>query len=226
MRRVALPVTFLVAGAAIAAPVPKDESGRIQRVYGSTHDTDKGAEFRNVGDVLHISLLSEPRLLAPFRRIANAPRVWREVRGNFTATVRVSFPIRPTLPPTHKDAAESRAGGGLVVWLGDENFLTVTRDERACDGEPGEYFRSEFCRKGITAGSADYAAPAAAGYVRVYRWAKGLECSYSRDAKKWTPVGSYAIAWDEDLKVGVVAENGFRAPFDVAFDEYKLKPEK
>ena len=45
--RVALIVGSLAASVPGAAPVPKDESGRIRRVY----DTNKGAEFRNAADV-------------------------------------------------------------------------------------------------------------------------------------------------------------------------------
>ena len=219
-------IAGLLATSVLAAPIPKDETGRIARVYGVAHDPDKGAEFRNVGDTLHVSLPLRPRLLAPFRGALNAPRVWREVRGNFTATVKVSFPVRAKVPPRHEDVPEARAGGGLVVWLDATNLLTLTRDERECDGTPGEYLRAECCAKGFTRGAADYRAPQKAGYLRVTRWDKGLSCSYSRDGKKWTPLGSYAAEWGDTLKVGVVAENSFKAPFEVAFDEYTLIPTK
>jgi regulation of enolase protein 1 (concanavalin A-like superfamily) len=213
---------FLLTPALVAAPVPKDESGRIARVYGTTHDPDKGAEFRNIGDTLIISAPLAPRLFAPFGKIANAPRVWREVQGNFTVTVKVSFLIRPAVPAKHKDAFEARAGGGLVVWLDDESYLTLTREERENDGAPGEYIRSEWCHKGSIRGTSDYSAPQRSGYLRVERWEKGLTCRHSRDGKKWAPLGSYAMEWGAALKVGVLAENGFKEPFEVAFDEYTL----
>ncbi len=205
-----------------AAPIPKDEAGRITRVYGTVHDPDRGAEFRNAGDTLHVSVPLGPRLFVPFKGIHNAPRVWREVRGNFTVSVKVSFPIRPATPARHTDAAAARAGSGLIVWLDHESYLTLTRDERESDGKPGEYFRSEWCQKDSCRGSADYCAPGRSGYLRVERWEKGLNCSYSLDGKKWTALGSYGIEWGEVLKVGVIAENGYKAPFEAAFDEYTL----
>ncbi len=213
---------FLITPVLVAAPVPKDEAGRITRLYGTIHDPGKGAEFRNTGDTLRVSVPLGPHLLAHAKGVVNAPRVWREIRGNFTVTVKVLFPIRSPTPVKHTDAIESRAGGGLVVWLDDKNFLTLTRDERESDGAPGEYFRSECCNKGSIRGSADYSAPQQSGFVRVERWEKGLICSYSLDGKKWKPLGSYSAEWGETLKVGVVAENGFKAPFDIAFDEYKV----
>lgn len=209
-----------------AAPVPKDETGRIARVYGAVHDPDKGAEFRNAGDTLHVSVPVGPRLLVPAHQVLNAPRVWREVKGNFTVTVKVSFHVRSKVPAVHEDAFASRAGGGLVVWRDDAHALTLTREERASDGTPDEYFRSECHTKGSVSGSADATAPGKSGYLRVLRWEKGLVCSYSLDGKKWKPLGSYVAEWGETLKVGVVAENGFKGPFEVAFDEYTLTPTK
>ena len=177
---------FLTTSVLAAAPVPKDEAGRITRVYGTVHDPDKGAELRTAGDTLHFSVPLGPRLFVPFKGVHNAPRVWREVRGNFVVSVKVSFPIRTAIPPRHKDAAAARAGAGLVVWLDEESYLTLTRDERESDGKPGEYFRSEWCQKISNRSSADFAAPGRSGYLRVERWEKGLNCSHSLDGKKWT----------------------------------------
>lgn len=217
---------LLGAAGAFAAPVPKDETGRIARVYGAVHDPDKGTEFRNVGDTLHVSVPIGPRLLVPFHHKLNAPRVWREVTGNFTVTVKVSFPIRSKVPAKDEAAFASRASGGLVVWRDDEHALTLTREESAGERTVDEYFRSECHNNGSVSGSADAVAPGKSGYLRVTRWEKGFVCSYSLDGKKWKPLGSYVAKWDETLKVGVFAENGFKAPFEVAFDEYTLTPTK
>src|SRR4051812_14203958 len=102
MRPLLLPVVFLVAGAALAAPVPKeDDAARMVRVYGIAEDPDKDTGFKPSGDTLHLILPQEKRLLG--WRTANAPRVWREVRGDFTVAVRVSFPIRAEIPPKHDE---------------------------------------------------------------------------------------------------------------------------
>jgi regulation of enolase protein 1 (concanavalin A-like superfamily) len=209
-----------------AAPVPKDDAGHVRRVYGVTHDPDKGAEFRNSGGALIIGVPPGPRLLASSGTHLNAPRVWREVRGNFAVSVRVSFVVRPAVPPKFADLYESRAGGGLVLWRDADNFLTLTRDERESEGKPGEYFRSQWAHGPSGASLADYRAPGRSGHLRAERRGKTVECSYSTDGKKWTPLGSYTTEWPDAIKVGVVAENGFKAPFEVAFDQYTLTPAK
>jgi hypothetical protein len=222
----ALTAGLLLTPVLLAAPVPKDGAVRMNRAYGTPHDPDKGAEFRPVGDALRVALPHTPRLLGPWCGVVNAPRVWREVRGDFTATVRVSFPVRPRLPAKHDDVPESRAGGGLVVWLDADNFLTVTRDERECAGEPGEFYRLEMRDGGKAKGYAEYTDPRQAGYLRARRTGKQIEGSYSTDGKKWKVLALCDAEWAEHLKVGVVAENSYKAPFDLTFDEYALAPAK
>jgi regulation of enolase protein 1 (concanavalin A-like superfamily) len=219
----ALVAGLLLTPVLVAAPVPKDEAGRITRLYGTVHDPDRGTEFRNVGNTLRVSVPPEPRLLGPWCKVVSAPRVWREVRGDFTVTVRVTFPIRSPVPPKHEDVPESRASGGVVVWTDAENFMTVTRDERATsDEEPGEFFRAEMSNGGVAGGFAAYSATKGSGYLRVQRKDKNLESSFSTDGKKWRPLCLYGVEWGDRVKVGVVAENSFKAPFDVAFDEYAI----
>jgi regulation of enolase protein 1 (concanavalin A-like superfamily) len=199
----------------------------MTRIYGSTYDPDKGADFKPSGDTLRIAVPGEPRLLGPWCKVFNAPRVWREVTGDFTVTVRVSFPIRSKIPPQHEDesVSEVRASGGLVVWTDTENFMTVTRDERKYDGEPGEYFRAETLVEGVAQSFAEYSAPGQSGYLRAQRNGKVLVGRYSLDGKKWTLLHWREGEWGNTVKVGVVAENSFRAPFEAVFDEYALTHE-
>ena len=73
-------VGVLMAPVLVAAPVPKDDTdaGRMQRIYGSVHDPDKGAEFKPSGNSLRIIVPEEQRLLSAWHKVSNAPRVWRE----------------------------------------------------------------------------------------------------------------------------------------------------
>jgi hypothetical protein len=53
--------------------------------------------------------------------------------------------------------------------------------------------------------------------------------AYSRDGKEWTPdnfIDPLPIGWGETVKVGIIAENGYKARFEATFDEYKLTQPK
>jgi regulation of enolase protein 1 (concanavalin A-like superfamily) len=223
MNRLPLVFALSCAGlAAVAAPVPKDNEGRIMRLYGAPHDPDKGAEFRPSGDTLRIIVPDEPRLLSAWTHARNAPCVWRDVAGDFTVSVRVSFPIRSEVPRGHTDRGKPHAGGGLVVWTDAQHFLTATRNEQPFGAKPTEHFRCEVCLPERSRSAQDYSALNRSGFLRVQRTGNELEASYSTDGKKWTSLGSHEAAWGDTVKVGVIAENTLRGPFEAVFDEYVL----
>jgi regulation of enolase protein 1 (concanavalin A-like superfamily) len=227
MSRAAFALLLGAAATAGAAPVPKDdEVARVWRLYGTPHDPDKGTEFKPDRGTLHVIVPAEHRRLDAVNRTANAPRVWRDVRGDFTAVVRVSFPIRAEVPPKHLNRVSGFASGGLVVWVDDENFLTVTRAESDFNNKPGERFHGEFRAAGNVRTVTERTESKQSAYLRVQRKGKVFEGSYSSDGKTWEILDSHEAAWPEVLKVGVVAENNYKAPFEVVFSEYTItKPE-
>jgi hypothetical protein len=113
LRRVVLMLLGCAPLVAFAAPVPKeDDAARMLRIYGTAHDPDEGTEFKPSGDTLRVVVPKEPRLFKRWGNVCNAPRAWRDVRGDFTATVRVSFPIRAAVPVDYPGAMRrARAAG-------------------------------------------------------------------------------------------------------------------
>jgi regulation of enolase protein 1 (concanavalin A-like superfamily) len=195
----------------------------MHRIYGSPHDPDKGTEFQPAGDALRICVLEAPRLLSARTRVFNAPRLWRDVEGDFTVTVRVSFTIRSKVPPVGNARLDARhAGGGLVVWSDPSNFLTATRNEQPFDGKPASHFHCEIRVPERSRSALNYSAVDRAGFLRVQRTGKLLEASFSADAKEWTSLDSAEAEWGDTVKVGVIAENAFQARFEVVFDKYVL----
>jgi regulation of enolase protein 1 (concanavalin A-like superfamily) len=228
MPRATLLVALLAASAATSAPVPKEDGDtlRMRQIYGTPHDPDKGAQFKPSGASLQIVVSKDQRLIRASSGTFNAPRVWRDVKGDFTATVRVSFLVRAEIPAKHNKERAAHAGGGLIVWVDANNYLMVTRDEQAVGDKPGERFRSEARVLGRIGGDVEYPATNRSGSLRVQRKGKQLDTSYSTDGQKWTALGSLAPTWADEVKVGVVAENNFAAPFEIVFDEYTLTPAK
>src|SRR5438093_620042 len=79
---------------AVAAPVPKEvDAGRMRRSYGEAIDPDRDCKFEMLVEKLRLTIPGKPHFVE--RKLGNAPRVAREVEGDFTITVRVTFPIRP-----------------------------------------------------------------------------------------------------------------------------------
>ena len=65
-----------------------------------------------------------------------------------------------------------------------------------------------------------------AAFVRLKREGQEVTTAYSRDGKEWFEFNVWTVAWSDTVKIGVVAENGCNAPFNVTFDKYSLTQPK
>jgi regulation of enolase protein 1 (concanavalin A-like superfamily) len=228
MNRLVLAFALGCAGAGVvAAPVPKEnDAARMLRIYGTTVDPDKDCAFEMAGEKLRIMIPAKHHSRSLNSTQWNAPRVARVVEGDFTVTVRVAFPIRP-LPGPDADESEDRfATAGLVVWEDNGETVWVTRSEsHAVDRQ--ERFGWNWWLNGSNrlVSVAGFDKVGEAAYLRLARKGPKLTTNFSRDGKEWTPdtrLGVLDVGWTGPVRVGVIAENGYRATFEAAFDEYRL----
>jgi hypothetical protein len=215
----------------VAAPAPKEtDAARMRRIYGEILDPDKDCKFEMIGDKLRIMVPGTSHsLTSPFipPQTLNAPRVWKEVKGDFTATVRVSFRLRKGTEQevTAEAGGRSygpRSGGGLIVWGGMDNFTIVTRDERSMDGNSsGSFCFERHSPKGSQA-AAGTLTPGESAYVRIARAGQKAVAEISEDGKKWKELHTVPVAWTESVKVGVFAHTRNKNGFLVTFDDYEV----
>jgi hypothetical protein len=235
----------LVALPVVAAPVPKEnDAARMVRIYGTRADPKDDAKYEMQSDALRV--LSPARELPPPEVRGERPtpeqrelsswkptpdggsRVCREVSGDFTATVRVSFRLRPAPAPAPGVRWLPRAAG-LVAWSGDNDHVGIARFESLSRGAaPGglqvrDGFQSILTHpRGVRIASGSPEDQADAGYVRLKRAGKMVTGAYSRDGKDWTEFLPDEVEWKGDVKVGVYVKHFTDAPFAVTFDEYTL----
>jgi hypothetical protein len=219
----------------VAAPVPKeDDAARMRRIYGAVVDPDEDCRFEILGDKLQITIPGTfHSLTSPFIRpqALNAPRVWKEVKGNFTATLRVSFRLRAA--PEQEVVLEAGgptfgppSGGGLVVWDGADNFSVASRDERPANGEAAGVFCFERHSPKGSQAAARHLTPGDSAYLRITRAGQKAVAEYSEDGKKWRELHTVEVAWGETVKVGVFAHTRNKKGFMATFDEYTLTTPK
>jgi len=224
--------------AVVAAPVPPEtDAARMARIYGTKADPGD-AHFVMVGDKLrlmiparelppwYIRAETEPGAPAHFAaRLWKptpdfAPRLWKEVEGDFTAVARVSFCFRPANPKTwfiHPRAA------GLFAWSGDGDHFGLMRCEEYPKAGPTEAFRTILTQPGRVRTSAGaLPRPGEAAYLRLKRAGSVVTGAYSRDGKEWTEFLPDEVEWTGPVKVGVYAKHFSDAALDVTFDEYTL----
>ena len=213
--------------AAMAAPIPpEDDRTKLQRMYGTWADPDKDCSFKLNGGELKISIpatehrMKEVGLGAP----SNAPRTLREVDGDFTAVLRVAFPIPPQRGPRGPWLFFS---GGLLAWESDAEYFVVRRcggsfngSREAICGQQGSGKENHLTIQGFDE-------PAGAAFVRLKREGNKVGAGWSRDGREWKDLTQRDVTWGGKVKVGVMAENILPVPVEVTFDQYSLvQPKK
>lgn len=234
MGRAVLLVLLLVsATAVVAAPVPKEnDAARLARVYGTPYEFADPSHCAMDGERLRVfvgpgsrtlfhirdargRMLAARRLSTDYSPVG-APRVWREVTGDFTLTVRVSF----AGDPDRARETDGLRAAGLVAWAESNNFLVLARTGR--HGVHLSYTHPE----GVRVGDASAGGDAAELFLRFRREGGYVTSGHSPDGKKWTDFFPDAVEWGDTVKVGVYAKNLHDDPYEVVFDEYKLTVSK
>jgi regulation of enolase protein 1 (concanavalin A-like superfamily) len=234
---------WLTACLALAAPIPKPKGELFYKPgWDSPVDPDKDCRFTKRPGSLTIEIPGKPHDFE-YQKRTNAPRLLRDVRGDFRLEVRVSARWRPS-----RDAHEAAS---LVVFGGDDerNVLQVEVGREHEEGRPRMYTRTvhryqKTIRNGEAAslvsgassgrqeeGSDGYplARGASAAYLRLEREGDRWRACFSSDGEKWS---SHTITVKDSLtlpatvKVGVMACSTSKGRLQVTFDQFKLTPLK
>jgi RNA polymerase sigma factor (sigma-70 family) len=178
------------------------------------------------GDKLQITLPGTDHALCVEQNRMNAPRVLREVEGDFIAQVKVSgaFPkgarsAVPTRGPFH--------GAGLLLWQEEKTYVRL---ERAAvpDGEwTASYVNWELRHRGEFArvGSGDDMTlkdPPAALWLRLERRGAKVHGLVSFDGTNWTALEPIRVALSNKLLVGVVAGHNTSTGFAPTFEALQV----
>jgi hypothetical protein len=232
MNRLAIVFALGCAGTGVgAAPVPKEnDAARLARVYGTPYEFKGPSSYKMDGEQLRVFLgapdvvppdvLDRRGRMAAVRRVLRsespigAPRVWREVKGDFTLITKVVF-------PGDTDDRRRTSGprvAGVLAWSESDNHITLVRA-----GDRGSSVQLSFTHpNGARGAEAAFDAPPAELLLRLRRVGATVTSGYSLDGKKWTDFFPDGVEWGQTIRVGVYAKNLSDAPFEAAFSASTL----
>lgn len=240
-RGLPLLLTALSALAAVAAPVPpEDDAARMRQTYGVWADPDDDARYVLADGKLRIILPDRPGLdqkqgrqaammgVRSTRRnagLGGAAAVRREVTGDFTATVRVSFPTRRKGPELFDTDITRVAGVG--VWVGEKEHLGVARVEKTALERRAVALQTIYTHPdGIRTAQAGASHIEEAVFLRLVRDGRKITTWGSRDGKEWAELDTEEVEWPAAVRVGVYAKNVAGEAFTATFDQYTLTQPK
>lgn len=110
---------LLLACAALAAPAPQPSLPG----WGKPVDPDKDCKFRRGKDSLTIEMPGGDHDYDTARKRLNAPRLVREIEGDFEIQLRIRIDSLPSAKSNAKDATENDLAGVGVGFSGDKQII-------------------------------------------------------------------------------------------------------
>jgi regulation of enolase protein 1 (concanavalin A-like superfamily) len=219
-----LAVSLLLATTACSmALVPPGEAD-----WGKVTDPDGDCRVKAEKGKLTITVPAKTHDLNPLNG-TNAPRVLRQVQGDFTATVKVTGDFKPGNVSTNPNGAPFN-GAGLLLWQDANNFLRLERNnwwhpnlnKYICYPPLIEYYKDGNYQSTNPEATAETFFKGNITFLRLERKGNKVTASYSHDGKQWTAVKEISVTLPQTLHVGVSAVNTANQPFTVVFEEFQV----
>jgi regulation of enolase protein 1 (concanavalin A-like superfamily) len=215
-----IPILFLLALALLAIVVDaEDKKPQTVKGWGTAVDPDGDCKFEEKDGTVAITVPGTNHDLTYVEAAGklNAPRIVREVEGDFTIQVKVlKFPF----PAGDTTGQFTFVSAGLLVWNDGKEFFRV---ERAAVGVPPfAYAAGILDGKNVLHQARELADSDA--FFRAERKGKKLTFSVrAAEETDWTELLSESFELPAKLQVGVHAVNTINSEFKAEFRELELK---
>jgi uncharacterized protein (TIGR03067 family) len=150
----------------------------------------------------------------------NAPRVLRDVEGDFEAHVTV-LPYRRPQAPVTTSPSQPYVGAGLVVWQDGENFLRLFRSWMPTSNvfiHPECYVGGAAAGPDVTGSIGDQPT-----HLRIRRAGDRLQLAAGPDGQTWTDLATVAnLPLAARVRVGVAAVNSTDEDFTARFEGFTM----
>jgi regulation of enolase protein 1 (concanavalin A-like superfamily) len=158
----------------------------------------------------------------------NAPRVLKEIEGDFTAEVKVTGDFQPG--EKSAKAPSPFNGAGLLVWQDDKNYLRLERNtwwvadagKYACYPPLVEYYEDGQYQETNPQGTLEEFFKGKSTWLKLERRGTKVIASYSHDGKEWEVAREIYTKFPKSVQIGVAAVNTSVMPFKVEFDQFKV----
>ncbi len=114
---------FLAVCAAVAAPMPPRKP--FETGWEKPVDPDGDCKFIRDKDALTIEVPSTDHALGIELNLMNAPRLLRDVKGDFIVELRVSGEFQPSNVATTNSGIPPFVGAGLLLMNGERTYIRL-----------------------------------------------------------------------------------------------------
>ncbi len=206
---------------ATGSPEPEQKGTEIEG-WGLSIDPDKDCKITPSDKALTFQIPGKLHDLFFDGGPTNAPRVMREVEGDFVVKVKVVGDFKPGPRSTNPKSVPFH-GAGILLWSDSDNNIRFERFSwlRGNQFTTGALFEE---REGGYAGANHTELFKVSDcYLRIERKGSQIVGAVSNDDVKWKELKPIDTVWPAKLKVGVTAITTSSEPFTVKFEQFELK---
>ena len=198
-----------------------EPAGKPLGAWGIAIDPDQDCQIVDKGKALEISIPNTHHDLNADNDKLNAPRVVREVTGDFTLTVKVTGGFRPSAKSTNPKAVPY-IGAGIVVWQDSDNYVFLGRAGINRNGKISEFAAFEEREWGTRGAVNNRGIDPGGVWLRLERRNNRLLGYTSKDGQNWSRLDPMEPTYPATLKVGLYAINGCTDPMSVRFENFQF----
>ena len=217
-------IAWAVGGLAAAPPLA-DAKNAVIRGWGRVVEPDRDCEVALKDGALGIKIPGKPHDFAAEVPSYNAPRVMREIQGDFIAEVVVGGSMDPG-----ETSLEPKSwpyhGAGLMVVKDPNNYVTAHRASAFVNGKIRHFANFELRRGGRLAisHSSNDIPPDQDLHLRLERRGKTFYHAMSPDGIHWSSYEPIELELPPAAQLGVAAVNTSNRPLAVRFRDLKVFP--
>lgn len=169
---------------------------------------------------VRIVIPGTPHALSAELGLMNAPRVLRNVAGDFEARVTLATMPAPAGRPTVKEYAAYH-GAGLLVWQDEANYVRLEIAAEVRRGKLRSYANFEYRKDGALSGSKGVSLGTGVNQLRLERRGDEILAAVGPEGARWTPLPVLSVRLDDALKIGVTAINTATKPMEVRLEDFQ-----
>ena len=205
------------------APEAPSRRARGMDAWGNAVDPDGDCKFEleQSSDKIGIIVPGNTHILSAEIGRVNAPRILRDIKGDFDLSVRVAGTSHPggkatttVYPPYH--------GAGLLIWQDQENYVRLEIASDIQHGKARPYVNFEHRKAGALAISSGIKNGDGSKHLRLRRRGAEIYAAFGPDGVRWTSFPPLTARLNDRLNVGVVAINSSTKPFTAEFEGFNV----
>jgi regulation of enolase protein 1 (concanavalin A-like superfamily) len=168
-----------------------------------------------------IAVPGTPHLLSAELGRMNAPRLLRNVQGDFDALVKVSGVFHPSGKTTAKEY-DPYHGAGILLWQDEDNYVRLEIAADVQHGKSRPYVNFEYRKDGALAASRGLKIGDGSSHLRMERRGDEIHAAFGPDGVHWTSFPALTAKLKDRLLVGVSAINTATKPLTAELVGFEL----